>query len=360
MTRTFESGPARRARMPLMIAIVGASGSGKTLSALLLAEGIKRVQPGPIVVIDTESLRALKHSDGNPDRFVHVPFGEPFGPLDYIEAIKHALKHQPSTIIIDSMSHEWEGPGGVLAQHAAVVAARGESFKMTAWIKPKADHTALKHFILQQRCNWIFCFRAKEKIKPKKGGEPEDLGWQPLAAEDLIYEMDLCALLYPGVDGRPKWKSPQLHEQEIMKLPGWWRALFASEPQLNPDIGEQLARWAAGGDVAAPSPTATSSRQTSNPGASAAPTSPKDRAGAGGGLVERFDACTTVDQWKAIGAEMRAGWSKIPPAERQRVTLAEEQAKERIRRALAAAGGAPPPDEQQEEIRRKEAAATKE
>jgi len=67
--------------MPLMLAIVGASGSGKTLSALLLAEGIKRVQPGPIVVIDTEALRALKHADGNPDRFVHVPFPPPFGPL---------------------------------------------------------------------------------------------------------------------------------------------------------------------------------------------------------------------------------------------------------------------------------------
>jgi len=334
-TRTFESGPARRARMPLMLAIVGASGSGKTLSALLLAEGIKRVQPGPIVVIDTESLRALKHSDGNHDRFIHVPFGEPFGPLDYIEAFKHALKHQPSTIIVDSMSHEWEGPGGVLAQHAAVVAARGDSFKMTAWIKPKADHTAMKHFILQQRCNWVFCFRAKEKIKPKKGGEPEDLGWQPLAAEDLIYEMDLCALLYPGVDGRPKWKSPQLHEQEIMKLPGWWRALFAGEPQLNPDIGEQLARWAAGGDATAQADTRPSSD---------ARDAPKHRVA----FVERFDACQTPDEFKVVGAEMRAGWSMIPKADRQSVTDAEERAIARIKRVI---------EEEQQEILRKEAAA---
>jgi ABC-type glutathione transport system ATPase component len=118
VTRTFESGPARRARMPLMISIVGASGSGKTLSAILTAEGIQRVQPGPIVVIDTEALRALKHADGNPDRFVHVPFTAPFGPLDYIDAFKHALKHPPSTVIVDSMSHEWEGPGGVIEQHA--------------------------------------------------------------------------------------------------------------------------------------------------------------------------------------------------------------------------------------------------
>lgn len=327
MIRTFESGPARRARMPLMLAIVGASGAGKTLSAILLAEGIQRIQPGPIVVIDTEALRALKHADGNPDRFIHVPFAPPFGPLDYIEAFKHALGHKPSTIIVDSMSHEWEGEGGVLDQHDTVVAEKGRSHDQIAWKKPKGDHTKMKHFILQQRCNWVFCFRAKEKIKPVKGGEPEDLGWQPLGAEDLIYEMDLCALLYPGVDGRPRWKSPRMHEQEKMKLPGWWRHLFANEPQLNPDIGEQLARWAAGADV------------------SASDTRPPSAARAG--FVERFDACSTPDAFKAIAAEMRAGWSSIPKPDRERVTKAEERALARIKQAI---------EDENREIARAEAA----
>jgi len=307
--------------MPLMLAIVGASGSGKTLSALLLAEGIKRVQPGPIVVIDTEALRALKHADGNPDRFVHVPFPPPFGPLDYIEAIKHALTHKPSTIIVDSISHEWEGEGGVLDQHDSVVAEKGRSHDQIAWKKPKAEHTKLKHFILQQRCNWVFCFRAKEKIKPVKGGEPEDLGWQPLGAEDLIYEMDLCALLYPGVDGRPKWKSPRMHEQEKMKLPGWWRHLFASEPQLNPDIGEQLARWAAGGDVAAPSSTATSSPRT---------LAKSDRAGYEA-IVAEIYACKLPEQLDHLKGTMRDMWNSIPKGEaRTLVTEAVKRAEARI------------------------------
>lgn len=332
MTRTFESGPARRARMPLMLAIVGASGSGKTLSALLLAEGIKRVQPGPIVVIDTESLRALKHSDGNPDRFIHVPFAPPFGPLDYIDAIKHALTHNPSTIIVDSMSHEHEGEGGVLDQHDSLVAEKGRSHDQIAWKKPKGDRTKLKHFILQQRCNWIFCFRAKEKIKPVKGGEPEDLGWQPLGAEELIYEMDLCALLYPGVDGRPKWKSPRMHEQALMKLPGWFRHLFASEPQLNPDIGEQLARWAAGGDVTAPA-GGPSSRQAVQPS-----TPQRDPASA---LVARLEACTLPETFDALKAEIKATWDSIPKGEpRSRVTRAIEAAADRIEAAMSAGGGA--------------------
>lgn len=325
MTRTFESGPARRARMPLMLAIVGASGAGKTLSAILLAEGIKRVQPGPIVVIDTEALRALKHSDGNLDRFIHVPFSPPFGPLDYIDAIKHAMTHSPSTIIVDSISHEWEGEGGVLDQHDTVVADKGRTHDQIAWKKPKGEHTKLKHFILQQRCNWIFCFRAKEKIKPVKGGEPEDLGWQPLGAEDLIYEMDLCALLYPGVDGRPKWKSPRMHEQEKMKLPGWWRALFANEPQLNPDIGEQLARWATGADVGAP--TATSSRTTS-PAPHLA-------------LIDLFNACDSSDLLEPAKAEMKAVWESIPKGDaRTAVTRAFKAAEDRVEAARQKANNA--------------------
>lgn len=323
MPRTFESGPARRARMPLMLAIVGASGAGKTLSAILLAEGIQRVQPGPIVVIDTESLRALKHSNGNPDRFIHVPFSPPFGPLDYIDAIKHALKHQPSTIIIDSMSHEHEGEGGVLDQHDTVVAEKGRAHDQIAWKKPKGDRTKLKHFILQQRCNWVFCFRAKEKIKPVKGGEPEDLGWQPLGDESLIYEMDLCALLYPGVDGRPKWKSPRLHEQEMMKCPDWWRAMFEREPQLNPDIGEQLARWAAGEDIGAPA-TASTPAATMTPARTALP----DPSPA---LVARFESCATPEALDALKEETRHAWDSIPKGEaRTRVTRASKAAEERI------------------------------
>ena len=326
MTRTFESGPSRRARMPLMLAIVGASGSGKTLSALLLAEGIQRVQPGPIVVIDTESLRALKHSNGNPDRFIHVPFAPPFGPLDYIDAIKHALTHKPSTIIVDSMSHEHEGEGGVLDQHDTVVAEKGRSHDQIAWKKPKGDRTKLKHFILQQRCNWIFCFRAKEKIKPVKGGEPEDLGWQPLGDDSLIYEMDLCALLYPGVDGRPKWKSPRLHEQEMMKCPDWWRAMFTREPQLNPDIGEQLARWAAGGDVAAPA-TGPASRPA------AQPSTPS--------LVERFEACTTRAEFDAIDADVRATWRNLGEKVRAAIKAAGAAAERRVTQADVGKEGAP-------------------
>jgi hypothetical protein len=335
--RKFDSGPATRTAQPLMIAVVGPSGSGKTQSSLELAEGIQRVTPGPIVVIDTEAKRALKHANGNPNRFIHVPFSPPFGPLDYIDAFKYAVTLNPSTVIVDSMSYEHDGPGGVLEQHAAVVEAKGDKHKMTAWIKPKADHNAMKHFILQQRCHWIFCFRAKEKTKPDASGKPQDLGWQPLGAEDLIYEMDLCALLYPGVDGRPRWKSQLQHEQALMKLPAWFRGIFEHDPQLNAGIGERLARWAAGDDMPA---TATSTPRT---------------------LAERFDACIDRRSFFELDAEMNADWKKIPAADKSNITASFRSASARIKKieAEAAKVSEPPPigPEEAAEIARREASS---
>jgi len=57
--RTFEDKVATRAQVPLLIGLVGASGSGKTMSALRLATGIQRVSGGEIYYLDTEARRSL-------------------------------------------------------------------------------------------------------------------------------------------------------------------------------------------------------------------------------------------------------------------------------------------------------------
>jgi hypothetical protein len=207
-------------------------------------------------------------------------------------------------------------------------------------VRPKAEHNKFKQFMLQQRVNWILLFRAKEKIKPQKGGEPLDLGWQPLGGEDLFYECILRCLLLPGCDGKPTWQSDKMGEREIMRLPGWFRDVFATPRQLDEDIGEQLARWAAGGDVG--SSTATSSRPTSQ---------------APAGLAARFDACTTRADRAALEAEMNAEWKRIPAADKAAITEAFKRSGARIKQAETRASNPPPIDaEEAAEIARREAA----
>lgn len=254
MTRIFSDSPAVRSASPLLIGIVAPSGAGKTYSALRLATGMQRICGGDVFGLDTETGRMLKYAEHF--KFRHVPFVPPFGPLDYLDALEYCVSRGAKTVVVDSMSHEHIGPGGVLEMHEEILDKiagndwkKRERSSMLAWSKPKQQRTKLLQAIVQMGINVVFCFRAKEKIKPVKGGEPLQLGWMPLAGDEFIYEMDVCALLYPEAKGVPVWQPRELGEQGIVKLPEQLRAAFAAEPQLSEDAGERLARWAAGGNV---------------------------------------------------------------------------------------------------------------
>lgn len=253
-SRKFEDKPALRERVPLLIGLVGPSGGGKTYSALRLATGIQKATGGDIHFIDTEARRALHYADRF--KFRHLSFGAPFSPLDYLAAIEHCVNKGAKTIVVDSMSHEHEGPGGVLEWHESVHKAKGggENTKFAAWAVPKAARRRLINSILQMQCNFIFCFRAKEKIKlatkaEKLAGEDaiKPLGFMPIAGEEFVFEMTVNALLMPGAGGVPTWNPSGIGEGQMVKLPEQFRKLFLEKREpLSEQLGEQMAIWAAG------------------------------------------------------------------------------------------------------------------
>ena len=259
MARTFEDVEAKRGAVPLMVGLVGPSGSGKTFSALRLATGIQRVTGGDIFVIDTESRRALHYADQF--KFRHVEFRAPFGPLDYLEAIEYCVQRGAKAVIVDSMSHEHEGPGGVLEQHAEEVLrqarredgtideAKAERVKLGAWAKPKAARRRMINTILQMPVSSIFCFRAKEKLEIKTGQQPKSRGWMPIAGEEFVFEMTINCLMLPKAGGIPTWQSNESGELATMKLPRQFEAVFADPVPLSEDHGETMAKWAQGGAV---------------------------------------------------------------------------------------------------------------
>lgn len=249
--RTFEDSEAVRSRVPLWVAIVSPSGAGKTYSALRLATGIQRVAGGDIWGIDSEAKRMLHYADDF--RFRHLPFAAPFSPDDYLQAIEHCVRKGARTVIVDSASHEHEGAGGVLEMHTAetdrLVKAWNstpDAVTMAAWKKPKSRRRGVINALMQLPVNFIFCFRAKDKLKPNAKGKPEKIGWMPIAGEEWIYEMTIKALLLPMADGVPEWQPARQSEKEMVKIPKQFRDLFASKHQLCEDDGEFLARWAEG------------------------------------------------------------------------------------------------------------------
>jgi hypothetical protein len=254
MTRTFETTPAVRSQVPLLVGLVSPSGAGKTYSALRLATGIQRVVGGEIFVADTESRRSLHYADTF--KFQFTPFVAPFAPLDYLAVIEHCVSKGAKTIILDSMSHEHEGPGGVLEMHEREIermikewGTSREKVQLGAWARPKQDRRRLINSLLQIPCNFILCFRAKRKLKVEPGKPPRELGWMPIAGDEWIYEMTMNCLLMPNAGGVPTWDPAGEGEQDIIKLPEQFKSLMldkqAGKP-LSEETGQALAVWAAG------------------------------------------------------------------------------------------------------------------
>jgi ABC-type dipeptide/oligopeptide/nickel transport system ATPase subunit len=250
--RTFEDKPAERGNTPLMFGFIGASGSGKTYSALRVATGMQRVTGGEIFVIDTEHGRAKHYSTYF--KFRHVPFDAPFSPGDYMEAIRHCLSKGAKIIIIDSMSHEHSGQGGVLEWHEREVErlmkqwhCSEDKANIPAWAKPKAERRKLIELITHCDAHILACFRAKDKIKIG-GGKVVQLGWMPDAGEEFVFELAAKSLLMPGAGGVPTWNSDQPGEKMMIKLPEYFRTIFSGKDgkPLDEEVGEQLARWSAG------------------------------------------------------------------------------------------------------------------
>jgi hypothetical protein len=285
-TRQFSISKAKRSQVPLVVGLMGPSGGGKTFSALRLASGIVKAQGGRVGVIDTEAKRALHYA--SLFDFDHLEFGAPFGSLDYLEAMKAMAAAGCTTIIVDSMSHEHEGPGGVLESHEVEAERLAKLWKtsvqntnMAAWASPKQDRSRLINEMLQMPVNFILCFRAKEKLKVVKGDKPQPMGYMPIAGEEFVYECTVCTLLLPGAGGIPTWQSDETGERAMIKLPEQFRKLFLGQNgPLDERAGEALARWAMGD---APSST-TASKQAE--------------------LAARLRECTTKDGLAAIKAEL--------------------------------------------------------
>lgn len=241
--------PAVRADVALIVGLAGASGSGKTYSAMRLARGIAGDKP--FAVIDTEAGRARHYADLF--RFDHADLAPPFRPDVYEQAITAADAAGYPVIVVDSMSHVWAGDGGVLDWQEEEFQRMGsrDAVKIASWIKPKMAHKHMVAKLLQLRAHLILCFRAEEKIEivredgktrivPKEG--PGGFkGWLPICEKNLPYELTASFLFTADAPGVPR----------PMKLQEQHRALFPLDQPITEESGARIAAWATGSSAKA-------------------------------------------------------------------------------------------------------------
>ncbi|TKD50549.1 AAA family ATPase [Sphingomonas baiyangensis] len=264
VTTSFK--PARRENVPLLIGFDGASGSGKTYSALLVADGIAgeigRAQgrEGRVFFIDTERGRGLHYADHF--HFMHGEISPPFRPQAYGAAINQAEQAGADVIVIDSFSHEHEGEGG-LREWAAELEANGKK-PPANWMEPKLAHKRLVNQMLASRAHIIVCMRSEEKMRveavpqfehdgttPKmwKGKQSTKMvitpsselpmleRWVPICEKRFPFEITTSMLLAPDNPGVPIPRK--LQEQH--------RPFFPEGRRIGREAGVKLARWAMGG-----------------------------------------------------------------------------------------------------------------
>ena len=181
----MEIRKAQRKQAKIKLALQGPSGCGKTMSALLLASGM--TEWSKIAVIDTENHSADLYS--HLGEYNVLQLDKPFTPERYIKAIEVCEAASMEVIIIDSVSHEWEGSGGILDLHGNMP---GNSF--TNWAKMTPRHNAFVQKILESPAHVISTIRTKtDYTLSEKNGKmvPEKVGLKGITRDGMDYEFTI-------------------------------------------------------------------------------------------------------------------------------------------------------------------------
>lgn len=217
---------AERQQVKLRIGISGASGFGKTYSALLLAYGITN-DYSKIAVIDTEngSASLYAHLGG----FNVINLNGPYPPENYIKAIELCEKSGIEVIVIDSASHEWNGVGGCLEIHEKL----GGRFQ--DWSKVSPRHQAFIDKILQSSCHIITTTRRKVdySMETESNGKTKVVkhGTKEITREGFEYELTLNLEL--------------INDNHLAKASKDRTGLFMNKPEfvINSATGKKLIAW---------------------------------------------------------------------------------------------------------------------
>jgi hypothetical protein len=227
---------AKREKVKLRIGLSSASGGGKTMSALLMAGGMCQ-DWSKIAVIDTENESSSLYVERAPiGKFSVLSLEAPYTPERYIEAIEICEKAGMEVIIIDSVSHEWEGKGGCLEIHSSMT---GNSY--TNWKSITPRHNKFIDKILHSKAHVITTARRKvdyvieDNDKGKK--VPIKAGLKEIQREGFEYELTVNFGL----------EVPSHYAKAEKDRTG----LFMNKDPfiINGAIGETLMKWANSGDI---------------------------------------------------------------------------------------------------------------
>ncbi|MGG5739717.1 AAA family ATPase [Bacillus cereus group sp. IBL03679] len=238
----FQVTQAQREKMKAVIGFIGCSGSGKTGSALLTAFGMmQEAYPDlseeelwkKIGVIDTEHERSKLHvglvyGEVKIGSFLHINFTPPYTTERYNVAVQVMKQAGAEVLIIDSLSHNWQGEGGIVETHGNM---SGNSFQN--WGKLAFETTKLIKTLTQNDVHILATLRTKTEyvVESDSNGKmaPRKVGTKPVQKDEMEYEFMLNFVI--DID----------HVADTSKDN---TQLFEGNPQkITADVGRKLYQW---------------------------------------------------------------------------------------------------------------------
>ena len=219
---------AVREQVKLKIILGGISGTGKTWTGLELAQGLGE----QIVLLDTEGGSGELYADSF--QYDYARIDPPYTPEIFVHYIDSAIATGYDVIVLDSISHEWEG-----ILEIADSAANSTKSPYGGWGIATPRHRLFVEAILHKPIHIIATCRMKtgyEMVKNWKGQDTPQKKPAPVFVqrEGIDYEFTLGFQLIG--DG--------------MAIPLKDRtSMFKGKPniQLTKEIGTQLKQWANSG-----------------------------------------------------------------------------------------------------------------
>lgn len=260
---------AVRQALKLRMVLDGPSGAGKSYTAMALATVLAGGEP--FAVIDSETGSSDRYADIF--TFDRLNLDAPYSPEHYIEAIKLAESCGYAALVVDSITHEWRGPGGVLAEVDRIGAAKYRGDRFRAWADVTPRHNAFIAAMTGARLHIIVTMRSKMGYQVESDAHGKVLGikkvgMEPEQRDGIEYEFDVVGDMDVS------------HAMTVSKT----RAFFLADQVITKPgeaLGRQLLAWTVGGErkpvekpapveaEETPAPTFTPARPQPQPAAQA-------------------------------------------------------------------------------------------
>ncbi len=218
-TMSFQKATKKQAK--LRLALEGPAGFGKTYTALMIATNL--ADNAKIAFIDTEAGSASKYA--HLFQFDVIEMGPPFDPRRAVEAIGMAVAGGYDVAIIDSLSHFWQGKGGLLEIVGEIGRTKYHGDSHRAWKEGGEIEQELIDAILRSPIHVIGAMRTKRDYvrTTDENGKTKirAAGTKTIQREEFDFEFDVVGRFdVPSVLTVMKTRVDTLPPETVVDKPG--------------------------------------------------------------------------------------------------------------------------------------------